>query len=278
MPVQALDERIVKVSIEVNGQLKTYSSPLAITVNGTKYANALQNEAEITLTNLDKATQDYLLTETSPYNANRTPKTVTVEAGRVSYGTAVIYTGNIVTASVSQPPDIGVTLKCLTGNFVKGSVISRSQPGQATLSQISAAIAQDQGTILNFQATDKNIGNYQFSGAAPNQIALLNTFGNINAFVDNNVLYVKDGGIPLTGVLRVLNAETGMIGIPEFTEWGIKVKFLIDNRTSLGGALKITSVQYPSINGTYVIYKLGFQIASRDIPFYYIAEAARIAN
>lgn len=278
MPVQALDERIVKVSIEVNGQIKTYSSPLAIVVNGTKYANALQNEAEITLTNLDRATQDYILTETSPYNANRTAKSVTVEAGRVSYGTAVIYRGNIVTASVSQPPDIGVTLKCLTGNFVKGSVISRSQPGLATLYQISAGIAQDQDTLLNFQATDKNIGNYQFAGAATNQVALLNSFGGINAFVDDNVLYVKDSMVPLTGVLRILNADTGMIGIPEFTEWGLKVKFLIDNRTTLGGALQVTSRQYPAINGTYVIYKLGFQIASRDIPFYYIAEAARVSN
>lgn len=278
MPVQALDERIVKVTIEVNGQLKTYSSPFAITINGTKYANALQNEAEITLENLDRTTQDYLLTETSPYNSNRTPKTVIVEAGRVSYGTAVIYRGNIVTASVSQPPDIGVTLRCLTGNFVKGSVISRSQPGQTTLSQITAAIAQDQGTLHSFQATDKNIGNYQFSGATSDQIALLNTYGNINAFIDDNTLYVKDAMVPLTGVVRILNAETGMIGIPEFTEWGIKVKFFIDNRTALGGALQITSVQYPAVNGTYVIYKLSFQIASRDTPFYYIAEAARIRS
>lgn len=85
----ALDPRVVKVSIQVNGQTKIYSSPLAITVTGTKYGNALQNEAEIILENLDKDTQDYILTETSPYNLNRLPKTVTVEAGRVSYGTSV---------------------------------------------------------------------------------------------------------------------------------------------------------------------------------------------
>ncbi len=53
---------------------------------GTKYGNSLQNECVVTIDNLDKQTQDYLLTETSPYNKNRTPKTVTVRAGRESYG------------------------------------------------------------------------------------------------------------------------------------------------------------------------------------------------
>lgn len=271
----ALDPRIVRVSIEVNGRLKTYSSPFSITVTGTKYGNALQNEAEIILENLDRATQDYILTETSPYNLNRTPKTVIVEAGRVSYGTAVIYRGNVVTSNVTQPPDIGIILKCLTGNFIKGNILTRNQPGSATLKQISAQVAQDTNTILNFQATNKNISNYAFSGPALNQVDVVGSLGGINAFIDDNTLVVKDAFIPLTNSLRILSAETGMIGIPEFTEQGIKVKYLLDNRTTLGGSLRIISKQYPAANGDYVIYKLGFQIATRDTPFYYIAEAAR---
>lgn len=99
--------------------------------------------------------------------------------------------------------------------------------------------------------------------------------GGINVFIDDNTLVVKDAYVPLTNTLRILSAETGMIGIPEFTEQGIKVKFLLDNRTTLGGSLRIDSKQYPAANGDYVIYKLGFQIATRDTPFYYIAEAAR---
>ncbi len=66
-----------------------------------------------------------------------------------------------------------------------------------------------------------------------------------------------------------------MIGIPEFTEQGIKVKFLLDNRTTLGGGIQIESKIYPATNGNYVIYKLGFEITNRDKPFYWIAEATR---
>ena len=271
-----IDPRIVKVSIEVNGKLKTYASPFSLTITGTKYGNSLQNEAEVIIENIDRATQDYLLTETSPYNLNRTPKAITVEAGRVSYGTAVVYRGNIVSSIVTQPPDVGVVLKCLTGNFIKGNIITRNQPGLASMSQISKQIAQDTNTILNFQATDRNIANYAFSGAAPNQVNNLNALGGVNAYIDDNTLIVKNAFIPLTNSLRILSADSGMIGIPEFTEQGIKVKYLLDNRTTLGGSLQIISKQYPATNGVYVIYKLGFQISTRDTPFYYIAEAARI--
>lgn len=272
---QSLDPRIVKITIDVNGRLKTYSSPMNIRASGTKYGNALQNDCTVILSNLDRSTQDYILTETSPYNLNKTPKTVIVEAGRESYGTAVIYRGNIIKSIVSQPPDISITLSCLTGNFLKGNIITRNQSGVASLEAICRGVSQDTSTILNFQATDKNIANYSFGGGALNQVELLNNMGGINAFIDDDTLIVKNALVPLTGVTRVLSAETGMIGIPEFTEQGIKVKMLIDNQTKLGAGLHINSVQYPAANGEYVIYKLGFDIASRDVPFYYIAEAAR---
>lgn len=278
MSPSTLDPRIIKVSFEVNGKLKTYSSPFFITVNGTKYANALQNEADIIIANLDKATQDFLLTETTPYNLNNTSKTITVEAGRQSYGTSVVYSGNIVTSNVTQPPDVGITLKCLTGNFLKTNVLGTNQSGQATLFQVSNAISQNLGSILNFQANNKNIGNYSFGGSSTNQIQLLNSFGGINAYLDNGTLVVKNSNQPLSNTLKLINSSTGMIGIPEFTEQGLKVKFLYDNRTVLGGLMRVRSVEYPAANGDYIIYKLGFQLSTRETPFYYIAEGQRITK
>lgn len=272
--VQELDPRIVRVTIEVNGRTKTYDG-IAITANGTKYANSLQNECEITLTNLDKETQDYILTETSPYNRNRTRKTVLIEAGRKSYGTSRIYRGNIVSSNLTQPPDIAVTLKCLTGNFLKGNVLSLNYGGAVSLSQVTRNLASQNGLALNFQAQDKQLGNYAYNGDALSQVNQINTVGGINAYIDDDSLIVKNAFVPLNNSLRILNADSGMIGIPSFTEQGVKVKFLLDNKTVLGGSLQIESKIYPAVNGTYVIYKLGFEIANRDTPFYWIAEAAR---
>lgn len=271
----ALDPRIVRVGVEVNGVLKYYEG-LAITATGMKYANANQNECEIKIANLDKATRDFILTETSPYNQNRTPKRMVVDVGRVSTGTTRIFTGDITSVSVSQPPDITVVLKSLTKNTSKGDVISRSLGPRTPLSRVSKLVAEDLNLNLDFQAPEKYISNYSFSGGKLKQVNKLGECGGVNAFVDDDTLVVKAADAPLVGQVRKLNLDSGMIGIPEITERGLRVKFLIDNQTRLGSGLEITSVINPALNGTYIIYKLGFEVSSRDVPFYYLAWCKRI--
>lgn len=272
-----LDPRIIRVGIEIDGRLKVYEG-LAVTAVGTKFGNANQNECEVKISNLDKATRDYILTETTPFNLNKRRKILIIEAGRVSYGTSRIFAGEITAATVSQPPDITLTIKALTGNYQKGEIIARTQPAQARLSQIAKQVAQDLGVTLDFQAKDKSIGNYSFSGAALKQIDKLGETGAVNVYLDDATLVVKDYNIPLRSRTRILNLDSGLIGIPETTEQGVKVKFLLDNTTTLGSAIELTSKIYPALNGTYVIYKLSFEIASRDVPFYWVAEAKRLGT
>ena len=269
-----LDPRIVRVGVEVDGRMKFYEG-LNITASGTKYANANQNECEVKITNVDKATRDYLLTETSPLNDNRTPKRLIVQAGRKSTGVSTLYEGDITSAVGSQPPDIIVCIKAKTGDFQKGNIVGRSANGKTPLSNIAKNVANDLGLQLDFQATEKQISNYSHSGAALKQVDRLGTTGAVSAYINNGVLVVKDINVPLKGRTRVLNIDTGMIGIPEFTEQGIKVKMLFDNQTDLGYGLEITSIMNPAANGLYVVYKLGYEVANRDTPFYLLAEATR---
>jgi len=277
---QHLDPRIVRVGIEVDGRLKVYEGsinvPFNITASGTKYANANQNECEVKITNLDKETRNFILTETSPFNLNKTQKILYLDAGRQSYGTVRVFYGNIVTSTPSQPPDIDLTLKCLTGNFQKGNIVSVNSPASAKISAIAQQIAENLNVTLDFQASDKNIANYTFTGAALKQVDKMNSTGIISAYIDNNTLVVKDLNLPLANRRTIVNLDTGMIGVPEVTEQGIKVTFLLDGQTTLGGQMDITSQIYPAANGAYVIYKLGFNISSRDVPFYWIAEGKRI--
>ncbi len=273
--VGAFDPRIVQVSIDVSGGTKLYTG-LNIVATGMKYTNANQNEAEITIYNLDKATQDYILTETSPYNLNRLPKNATLYAGRESYGVSQIFTGNILYSRPSQPPDIGVTLCCLTGNYFKGFVIARNTPAITSLKKIADNIASSLNLTLVFQTEDQNIANYTFTGGALKQISALNDVSGINAFVDDASLIIKRIGVPLPNATTNINLKTGMIGIPELTERGIKVRSLLDNTTRLGGLLEVTSEIYSAANGSYNIYQLGFEISNREPPFYWVSYGQRI--
>jgi hypothetical protein len=269
------DDRIVRVTLEIRGQQNVYEG-LAIVASGTKTDNPTQNDCTVKIANLSKDVRDYIVTETSPFNKNRTPKKILVEVGRVSTGTFVLFQGDITSATVSQPPDIWLEMKCLTGDFQKGNIISRSAPSKTNLSALARQVANDLGLSLNFTATDKQISSYTFAGGALNQVGKLAEAGNVNAFIDDSALVVKDRNVSIPNTIRVIDANSGMVGLPQFDEKGIKVTYLIDNTSKLGGSLRVVSAINPAANGDYVIYKLGFNVASRDTPFYYTAEATRV--
>lgn len=270
-----LDPRIVRVGIEVRGVIKYYTD-LQIQASGTKYANATENECEVKITNLSKDTRDYILTETSPFIKSKDPKRLILEAGRVSTGTSVVFIGDIISAVPSQPPDIQLTIKAATGSTQKGDIVTRSKAESTPLSKLAKDIAGDLGLKLQFQAQDKNISNYSFAGGNLKQVDELGRTGGVNAFVDDGTLVVKDYEVALNGKSQLLNLETGMIGVPEISEHGVKVKYLYNNESAIGGALVVQSKINPAANGTYVIYKLNFDLSNRDTPFYLMAEAKRL--
>jgi hypothetical protein len=224
---------------------------------------------------LDAATRNYILTETSPFNQNKTPKSLSVYAGRQSTGTFLVYTGNIMTSAISQPPDIALTLKCGTLHSMRGKIGSRSGGKHSTLSSLAGGVASNLNLSLNMQASDKTIANYSHSGHALDEVSNLHETGDVDAFVDDNQLVIKDVGVPLSGNVLNLNAQSGMIGIPEINEKGLKVTFLFNGSVKLGAAIKITSLLNPATNGLFVIYKLNFALASREKEFYYTAECLK---
>lgn len=272
-----MDERIVSVGIQVGDTLRTYTG-LAIKTTGTKYANPTQNECEVTITNLSKTVRDQILTEASPFVRTTIRKRLIVDAGRVSYGTSRLFLGDIVEVKPTQPPDIGLTLKAKTGNFNKGTMVSRTGGKSSSLKTLASQVAASNGLTLDFQATDKQIANYSHTGSTDKEVDKLGLSGGVSTYVDDGKLVVADVNVPLNGSVRYLSKDSGMIGIPEITEYGIKVTMLYDNMTGLGTELDVTSVMYPTCNGKYVVYKLSWDLATRDTPFYLVAEAKRLNN
>lgn len=274
-----IDQRILRVGIEVSGQINWYEGSggmgLAIKASGTKGVTDTQNTADVTITNLSKDVRNYILTETSPFNKNRTPKKLIIEAGRVSTGTARLFVGNITKSSPTQPPDIGLIMTAQTGAFKKGDVVARSGKARENLSAIAGRVASDMEARLVFEAQDKQIANYSFSGATLRQVNALAEAGDVDAYLDDETLVVKDKGKPLKNRVKIIDNTTGMIGIPEATERGVSVKILYDLETDLGGRVDLTSELNPALDGSYTIYKLDFDLASRETPWYWEIEASR---
>ncbi len=270
-----IDNRIIRVGIELDGQINFYEN-LAISATGTKFANANQGECNVDIADLSQEVRQYILKETSPFNTNRTRKSITLEVGRESYGTSLLYQGDIYRSRQGQAPDTILSLRCLTGAFLKGNIIKRSLIGTTPLSGIAQNVASDNGLDLNFLVPEKMIKSYSYTGNSLGQVGLLGDLSGADAFVDGGTLTVKPKDMPLPGSVRLISRESGMIGVPELTEQGVRVTFLYDPATRLGSEIEIVSDQYREAEGRYVIYKLNYQITNRDVPFYYIAEARRL--
>lgn len=291
--IDAFDPRIIRLTIEIDGSTQTYDGGDGITqgyhirASGTKMVEEMLPEADIQIFNLKRETRDYLVTQTTPYKIDRKFKHVVLEVGRKSYGTFILFEGEVFASNPTQPPDIGLTLKAVTGASGMFSVGSwsgkpvdnlhsiakntaKSIPAPPTPGQIDGA--QGGGIYLDMQAPDQNIANYQYNGSASGQIRKLNEVAGVQAYMDNRTLIVKARDKALNGDPIVINKDTGMIGVPETTQTGVRVKFLINNNVRVGCALKVESDLNPAANGTFMVWKLNFDVASRDTPFYYVAE------
>ncbi|MCQ9426673.1 hypothetical protein NRB16_24440 [Pseudomonas sp. LJDD11] len=270
-----LDLRRIRIGIEIDGRIRYYEG-LRVKVSGTKYANPLMNDCTVTITGLSQTTRDYLLTEASPFNDNRTPKRLIVEVGRVSTGLFRLFLGDIESAEPGSPPDIDLTLKAKTQAAAGGQLLARSGAPLTPLSALAQGVANDLGLALEFQAQDRNIGNYSHTGSALQQVEKLQEAGGVSAYIDDDKLVVKDAGASLSGRMRVLNKNSGMVGIPKPTEKGVKATFLIDPETAIGGGLRIQSRFNVALNGDYVINQLAFDVQSHADPFFYTALATRL--
>ena len=242
-----------------------------------------QNTCECRIFNLTKQLRNTILTLASPLiirppgQPQRAPVIMSLKIGRQSYGTFLLFTGNVISCDVTQPPDIGITLRALTNNFQMAVIQGLQMPANTLLSEIAKQIADGQGLFLDFEATDKQVNNYSYTGAANNNIQKLNEMGGIQAFVDNNTLVVLNAGAARKGDNIMINDATGMVGIPQVTEQGVLVKVMVNPAIHLGGSVTINSVTNPAANGTFKVIKINYEIASRDQPFWYVLECSNLA-
>lgn len=273
--VDQVDRRVIRVGIEIAGRINWYDG-LRVKASGTKYANPLQNDCTLTISGLSMSVRDRLLTDTSPYNPSPTPRRLIIDAGRESYGTFRLFIGDITSAEPGPPPDVDLVIKAKTENAQAMNVAAVSFGATSRLSNIAQQTAKEIGVGLLFEAADKSVANWSFTGPTLKLVRRLEEMGNVRAFIDDDLLIVKDMGSVIRGAVRVLNLDSGLVGIPKATEKGLDVTFLIDRETKLGGMLRLDSRMNKALNGDYSIDQLKFDVATHEDPFFYQAQCTRL--
>jgi len=270
-----IDKRLLKVEIEVGNTLRTYTD-LDISASGSKVSNEIPNEFTIQISNLSKSVRDKILTETNILDRNLNNKKVAVYAGRESTGYSLVYKGDIRQATITQPPDIKLTLITYTGDTAKFETVSRSGGELIKLSTLSKQVANSLGLQLLFQATDKQIGSYNYTGSKTKEVENLNKVGGVNAYIDDDTLVVRNRNTPLIGSTITVNKNNGRIGIPTVTERGVSFKILYDSRIKIGSQVNLTSELNVIATGQWVVYKLSYDLQNRNTNFYITVEATNL--
>jgi hypothetical protein len=271
----AFDDRLVSVDIGFPSGTRTYSCAgtqgFSIYATGQKFDAAPMNECEIKIFNLTPSERNFIISQTSPLVNPRILIPITLNVGRLSYGTFILYSGFIGLSNTTQPPDIGVILTAQTNYTAAGITTAVTQQAQASLNLICQNIATQNGLTLNFLATDRQIANHTYNGALAYQVNQLNNIGDIVASVDNLILTVKNKGAANSPAI-LINAANGMVGIPSFTFSGVRITMMVNNIVNLGNLINLQSEMLPAANGNYIVQKILFDIASRDNQFFYTLE------
>ena len=279
-----MDKRICYVQIQTpDGDKEIHN----VSIKGriTRKMSEIGSECEVSIANLSREDVEYLTTYTSPYVDQSKKKRINVFAGYESTGVGMIFSGDIYSALPEDLPDTWLNIKAKTNYFEQQNIITYSQEA-ATTKELATNIAEQLGYELSWQSkSQKVIDAFNFNGAKAKLLNKLNQFDNFRAYIDNNILYVIDKDVELPqqtnqtqtsgnttktkGSVKVINGNTGLIGLPQPDEYGVKIKVLLDPSVAIGDWFKLESQRLPIVNGFYQVYEMTYDFATRE-PQYYL--------
>lgn len=242
---------------------------LAFRAKVSRKRGAVLSEANLSIANLTRSDVEYLTTYMSPYINPGIRKKINVYAGYDTTGYGRIFTGDIYKALPSDMPDTWLNIEAKSLFYQNRVPISYSAQN-ISMQEAGKSVANQLGLDFEWQAdTQKTIDVFNFRGSKAQLIEKYNSFGDVVAFEDNGVLKVQNKNAKRgKGQIKLISKDTGMIGIPEPDQFGVKVKCLLDPSLACGDWIRVQSDRLKSVNGEYQIYTLDFDITSREQAFY----------
>ena len=234
------------------------------------------SEATLSVANLTKSDIEYLTTYTTPYINPKVKKKVNIYAGYENTGWGRIFSGDIIEALPDGMPDTWLNIKAKSLYYNNRTPISYGVNNTSSR-EIAQSIAKELSLPFEWQATsEKNIGNFNYTGSKAGLIKEFNKLEDVILYEDNGILKAVDKiqKRPENSA-KLISKDTGMIGIPQPDELGIKVKCLLDSSLNCSQQIQVKSVKLPIVNGFYSIYELNFDFASREQSFYCDISAKR---
>lgn len=186
---------------------------------------------------------------------------VSVYAGDEKEGVSLVFMGDIVTSApnYNAAPDVVLEIDAMAGYYagllaVPPYTFKGSIPAASVLEQI----CKEAGFIFVNTGETKSVLNPYLKGSPVQKIISLANSYDLNIVLDGETLTLKPAG-GNTQTIAILDASSGMVGYPDFTSNGIKVKSGFLPQVQVGNLIEVKSI-VPKASGRWQIVSLGHSL------------------
>lgn len=289
-PRNKVDNRKLSLRIGDGDNVVEFNEDFYITCRTQKTVLAVQNTCTITIDNLTAERRNYLVgyfTQWASRNYSQPFVPVDIRIGRQSAPDKLItvFRGAILETSLGNPPDISLTLNCVTSlidmNISSTGFVVHALPKLSSFKAVCEWAANLVSMPLRYEVSATLPAVSARTSAliiqkAYSLSAVVGLLANLHkntvcVFVDDDTLVVTEWGLALQGELVEVNANSTdgqLIGIPSITQWGVKFTTLADTNVRLAGAVNLTSTLNPTVNQQWVVTGVEYDITSRDTGWY----------
>ena len=211
-------------------------------------------------------TQDVDVSSLSVYNmSDRTAGAmklgdgIRIETRRVGEPYQRLFESNI--AGVRNTREEADTLTEITMSSVslRQLAISESFQGRQPLRQVVTGIIVDKAQ-LELTGAERlegyQVDNAIVTGGTADAVNTLIAPHNLVAYQVGNQVRIYESGVSSDGLRRLINAESGMIGVPEITSEGVRVRMVLDASVQPQDRVRVASSRAPSASGDYRVVRI----------------------
>jgi hypothetical protein len=222
----------------------------------------------ISVCNLKQENIDYLMNYFNVYTVDNIKKVIRLYIGYNNVKQC-IFEGNVINTRLSSPPDMFFEFEAIYRCDALYNNVQISLTNEVTIKQAYQAVAEKLGMELDWQASSqKKVSSFVCDCSANKMLNdidklddtismyILGTFSGENngvIRVMDNVYKVDDYKKPAWQQTHVINARTGLYGVPQFDCYGAKISCMLNPNIQMNDIVELTSLYQKSGNGKYIV-------------------------
>lgn len=255
-----------------------------VSYNGS---NLIPTDSVFTLTNVNSNDLKQIVTNTSVFLERK--RTIKCYAG-YSDNVKCIFAGSILQASPVNMPDTTISISATSHWEMMGKWVKVSYSNPKFIDLLNKAVeacelkknipADIENGILQQRAGREwsfNGSAYEFLSRVENDLAIGNNTPDTLSFpIANGTLYVYWASKPYPAGIPIINANSGLIGIPTPTRVGVNLKVLLDVSLSPLQTIRLETKRLDLYNGLYNIINVHHSGSLRGTDWYTELECSRV--